>query len=95
LWFLGDCLQPSDRNPLNLIVGNLALAPIVKLGRMRRGMPGHLIAKPPKLEDRSMVELDHAQAVAFLKSAKGHRLEAVFTVALSLAMREGEILGLQ
>ena len=35
------------------------------------------------------------EALRFLDTVKGHRLEAIFTVALALGMREGEILGLR
>jgi integrase len=35
------------------------------------------------------------QAKSFLTACKGHRLEALFTVALSLGLRKGEALGLR
>lgn len=53
------------------------------------------LAKPPRLEKRIIAPLTREQSRAFLAKATLDRLEAVFTVALCLAMREGEILGLQ
>lgn len=48
----------------------------------------------PTEDYREKRALDPAQARRFLAAARGHRLEALFTVALSLGMRQGEILGL-
>lgn len=53
------------------------------------------LVKPPKLPKRPLHAFTKKQALQFLELTKGHRLEAVFTVALSLGMREGEILGLR
>jgi integrase len=54
-----------------------------------------MLAKPPRLEkpERRVFTLEEARR--FLEVVKGHRLEAIFTVALALGMREGEILGLR
>ena len=53
------------------------------------------LAKPPRLEKRPLHVFNKKEALVFLDVAKGHRLEAIFTVALSLGLREGEILGLR
>jgi integrase len=53
------------------------------------------LAKPPRLEKRALQVFSRDEARLFLETVKGHRLEAVFSVALSLGMREGEILGLR
>jgi len=53
------------------------------------------LTKPPKLEKKSLIVYMPEEARAFLRSAEGHRLEALFTTAVSIALREGEILGLQ
>jgi integrase len=53
------------------------------------------LAKPPRLEKRPLHVFSRGEARLFLDTIKGHRLEAVFSVALSLGMREGEILGLR
>jgi integrase len=52
------------------------------------------LAKPPRVEKPELRVLSKDEALRFIGVAKGHRLEAMFTVALSLGMREGEILGL-
>ena len=44
---------------------------------------------------RKPVPFNPEQARAFLDSVKGDRLEALFTVAVSLGLRQGEILGLK
>jgi len=53
------------------------------------------LAKPPRLEKRPPHVFSKEEALGFLHAAEGHRLEAIFTVALSLGLREGEILGLR
>jgi integrase len=53
------------------------------------------LAKPPSLQRRSLRVFSETEAAQFLGLVKGHRLEALFTAALSLGMREGEILGLR
>jgi integrase len=54
-----------------------------------------MLAKPPRLEKPPLRVFTMEEARRFLELVKGHRLEAVFTVALTLGMREGEILGLR
>jgi integrase len=53
------------------------------------------LAKPPLLEKRVLRVFSLEEAAQFLEVVKGHRLEALFTVALALGLREGEILGLR
>ena len=53
------------------------------------------LAKPPRLEKPMLTVFTREEALRFLELVRGHRLEAVFTVALSLGLREGEILGLR
>lgn len=53
------------------------------------------LAKPPKLDERPLQVFTEAEAAQFLALVKGHRLEALFTVALALGLRQGEILGLR
>lgn len=50
--------------------------------------------KPPKVERREIEPLTPGQARAFLDALAGHRLEALFSVALACGLREGEALGL-
>jgi len=53
------------------------------------------LVKPPRIEKPLLHVFDREEALCFLSLVKGNRLEAVFTVALSLGLREGEILGLR
>jgi integrase len=48
----------------------------------------------PKVEQSEIVPLAPEQARAFLLVVAGHLLEGLFTVALSLGLRQGEALGL-
>jgi integrase len=49
----------------------------------------------PRMERREMIALDQAQAGCFLDAATGERLEALYSVALSMGLREGEALALR
>jgi len=53
------------------------------------------LAEPITMPTYKSVYLDVAQANALLDAAKGHRLEALFTLAVYLGMRQGELLGLR
>jgi integrase len=52
-------------------------------------------AKPPDPEKTELRVFDLPQARKFLDLVAGHRLEALFSVALCLGTRQGEVLGLQ
>jgi integrase len=61
---------------------------------------GHLSRNPaqhvtPRVERRQIEPLTPAQARAFLEAVSGHRLEALYRVALGLGLRRGEILALR
>jgi len=51
--------------------------------------------KPPRYAPREMRPLTLEQAQALLEAARGDRLEALYTVALTTGMRFGELLGLR
>jgi len=51
--------------------------------------------KPPRVRTPEMKTLDQAQAQRFLAAVRKDRLEALFVLALTTGMREGELLGLQ
>lgn len=53
------------------------------------------LATPPKQEKPEQRFLTPEEARQFLDATKGHRLEAVFTVALAVGLRQGEALGLR
>lgn len=52
------------------------------------------LTDPPRVERKEIQPLTPSQARAFLDVVSGHRLEALFTVAVGLGLREGEALGL-
>lgn len=65
---------------------------------MRDGLVARNVAalvKPPRLQESKLHVFTREEALRFLGLIKGNRLEAIFTVALSLGLREGEILGLR
>jgi integrase len=49
----------------------------------------------PRIERKSISPLTPEEARKFLAAIRGHRLEALFSVALALGLRQGEALGLQ
>jgi integrase len=49
----------------------------------------------PRIERKSVNPLTPDEARRFLAAIQGHRLEALFSVALSLGLRQGEVLGLR
>ena len=51
--------------------------------------------RAPRNAKREMRTLDPAQARALLEAAKGDRLEALYVLAVSAGLREGELLGLR
>jgi integrase len=53
------------------------------------------LADPPRLPDRQAKWLDVEQAKTFLDAVAGDRLEALYRVAVSLGLRQGEALGLR
>jgi integrase len=70
-----------------------ALAVAVKDGQIPRNAAA--LVDPPRVPRSEHQVFTPDQAREFLTAAKGNRLEALFTVAVSLGMREGEILGLK
>ncbi|MGH7876608.1 MAG: tyrosine-type recombinase/integrase, partial [Candidatus Dormibacteraceae bacterium] len=53
------------------------------------------LAQPPRVPHRPVKPLDPEQAGRLLEAAKGDRLSALYSVALALGLRQGEILGLR
>lgn len=53
------------------------------------------IVKPPRVVGKEVQPLTPEEARRFLDSIRGNRLEALFTVAISLGLRQGEALGLR
>jgi integrase len=53
------------------------------------------LVTPPRPARREMQILTPAQAQCFLRAVSGHRLEALYVLALTTGMRMGELLGLR
>lgn len=53
------------------------------------------LVDPPRVTRPEMVSFDPTQARRFLDAVKGDRLEAMYSVALALGLRQGEALGLR
>ena len=64
----------------------------------KRGIVGYNAAhgaRQPKLTQKEMIILDEDQVMRFFIGVKGHRLEALFHLAIKTGMRQGEIFGLK
>ena len=70
-----------------------ALARAVRHVLILRNAAG--LATPPRVEHREVEAWDAAQVRTFLDAIRGHRLEALFTVAVVTGLRQGELLGLR
>jgi integrase len=78
---------------LSLVILRHALQQAVKWGLVGRNVAK--LIDSPKVRRPEVKPLDAAQARMFLDAAKGERLEALYSVALSIGLREGEALGLR
>jgi integrase len=88
----GKCLSPATvKHILKMLRGALAVA--VKDGQIQRNVAA--LVAPPTVPKHEMKAFSRTEARAFLAAVEGHRFEAVFTVAVALGMRQGEILGLR
>jgi integrase len=72
-----------------------ALNQAVAWGLVARNVAGGKLVTVPRATRRSIQPLDPDQARAFVEAISGHRLEALFTVAIALGLRLGEALGLR
>lgn len=70
-----------------------ALNQAVSWGELPRNVAA--LAKPPRTSRRDLKPFTPEEAQAFLIAAKGDRLEALYTVAVAIGLRQGEILGLR
>jgi integrase len=52
-------------------------------------------ATPPRSSIREMTPLSKEQVAVFLEAARGNKLEALYVLAITTGMRQGELLGLQ
>ena len=70
-----------------------ALGQALKWGHVARNVA--LLVDPPRAARPEIHPFTAEQTLAFLKQIKGGRLEALYTVALALGLREGEAFGLR
>jgi integrase len=70
-----------------------ALGVAVKDGQITRNVAA--LVDPPRAVRPEIQVFNQEQARAFLDAARGRRLEAAFTAAVAVGLRQGEILGLQ
>lgn len=70
-----------------------ALGQALKWGLVLRNVA--TLVDPPRVERKEMTAFSPEQAPQFLTAVRGDRLEALYTVALSLGLRQGEALGLR
>jgi integrase len=70
-----------------------ALNQAVRDGLVSRNVAA--LTEPPKVEHPEISPYTPEQARALLEAVRGDRLEALFTVAVSLGLRQGEIFGLR
>jgi integrase len=75
------------------LVLSRALNQAVKWGYVPRNVA--TLAEKPRPPKHKVRPLDDKQARALLDAVRGHRLQALYLVALSLGLRRGEILGLR
>jgi integrase len=78
---------------LSLVILRHALKRAMELGHVARNVAK--LVDSPKVRPPEMTWLDSEHARKFLEAARGERLEAVYSVALSLGLREGEALALR
>ena len=89
---LQDGLSPRTVQ-LSIVILRKAVSQAVKDGLIGRNVAK--LVDGPRVERFEGKMLSPEQARAFLDAAKGERLEALYTVALSLGLRMGEALGLR
>jgi integrase len=78
---------------LSLVILRHALDTAVKWNWAARNVAK--LVDSPKTRRHEIKPLDPAQACLLLEAAKGEKFEALYSVALSLGLREGEALGLR
>ena len=84
--------SPRTRHHARAIL-RTALARAVRHGLILRNAAA--LAEPPRVEHREVEAWEASQVRTFLQSVRGHRLEALFTVAVVTGLRQSELLGLR
>jgi len=89
---LGEGLSPTTVRYIHVTL-HRALGQALRLGLVQRNVSE--LASPPRKRRRSMQVLSPEQARVFLDAAAGDPLEALYVVALTTGMRQGELLSLR
>jgi integrase len=76
-----------------LVVLRMALDRACKLDLVPRNVA--LLVDFPKVEHAEISPFTPEQAIAFVEAARGHRIGALFSVAVAVGLRKGEALALQ
>lgn len=71
------------------------LTKAVKLGLLSRNVATSMYLDLPRIQRREVMVLNPEQARTFLNVAAGQRYECIFTMAIALGMRRGELVGLR
>jgi integrase len=91
----GRRLSPTTVHHIHTLL-HQALADAERLGLVARNVAQRRSgAKPPSVQQVEMRTLDLEQARTLLAAARGDRLEALYTLAITTGMREGELLALR
>jgi integrase len=96
---LNDQLAPEPRHLSSatvkycLVILRMALDHACKLDFVPRNVA--LLVDFPKVEQAEIEPFTPEQAIKFIEAAKGHRLGALFSVALAIGLRKGEALALK
>lgn len=93
---LGDLgragLAPSTINTIHVVLHG-ALKQAMRWDLVPRNVAA--LVSPPRIERSQARYFNEAQARTFLAAVNGHALEALFVLAITSGMREGELLGLR
>ncbi len=85
-------LSSTTVRQIHLIL-HRALKDAMRMGMIQRNVTE--MVKPPRNRKVEMKTLDARQAALFVDAANGERLEALFVLAITTGMRQGELLGLR
>jgi len=88
----GAGLSPQSRANIRAVLRS-AMSFAVRKGIVNRNVV--MLSEPVKTRVYEAAYLTRDEAQAFLRAAKGDRFEALYSVAIPLGLRQGEILGLR
>ncbi len=89
---LNEGLSQTTVNHLHMLI-HKALHAALRLDLVQRNVSD--LVDPPSMAHNEMAVLSPEQSRAFLEAVAGDRFEALYALALTTGMRQGEILGLQ